>query len=345
MMYRCVIALGIFASLNAGLSFAQQGTRAATCSAPNGAGPGSTNLYGTGNPCAFTYSLPPAAQIRLLQENPQCTMSSATVVNCSRAVAGNYGQTLIGPGAPRPTQPQYIVPATPPLLGVSPEQKPMAEQLWQRAAALIDQDRVRDAMGFLFKCAALGDARCQATLGIRFQDGSGVQRNDRAAVYWFSAAAAQGHRAAEFALGGMYEEGEGGLPRDLRKATELYIKSADQGFDRAKVALATQYELGQVIPRSRARAIELYRASGDQDALWIAQVLANPKTPARFAGETALDQYLAGVRSAEIAAAWARAHPGAGNSGGGMPHMVTADQAAVMKWEREGKNGPNPLSR
>jgi hypothetical protein len=111
------------------------------------------------------------------------------------------------------------------------------------------------------------------------------------------------------------------------------------------ISRATQYELGQVIPRSRAKAIELYRASGDQDALWIAQVLADPKTPARFAGETALDQYLAGVRSAEIAAAWARAHPSAGNSGGGMPHMVTADQAAVMKWEREGKNGPNPLSR
>jgi TPR repeat protein len=29
----------------------------------------------------------------------------------------------------------------------------------------------------------------------------------------------------------MYENGQGGLPRDIRKARELYKKSAAQGFE------------------------------------------------------------------------------------------------------------------
>ncbi|HLJ49213.1 MAG TPA: hypothetical protein VKU01_24540 [Bryobacteraceae bacterium] len=272
-MYRLTISLILFSP-----GFAQPHP---PCAAPNGAGPHSTNLYGSGNPCAFTYSVPDRMEGKLLLDNPQCSMFSRTVVNCSRAVTGNYGQVRLAPGSSGP--PAYVVPSTPPPLGVPREQQALAEQLWQRAASLINRDQYRAAMPLLFQCGNLGDRRCQATLGIRFQDGSGVKANDRAAAYWFSAAAAQGHRAAQYALGGMYEEGEGGLPQDLHKATELYIKSANQGFDRAQIALGIQYELGQEVPRSRTKAIELLRASDDQDGKWIAGVLANPRTPARFA--------------------------------------------------------------
>ena len=38
---------------------------------------------------------------------------------------------------------------------------------------------------------------------------------------------------------------------------------------------------------------------------WRAQVLSDPKTPAKFADERAFGNYLASLRNAEFAAAWA----------------------------------------
>lgn len=303
------------------------------CAAPNGGGPHSTNLYGSGDPCAFTYNVPDRMEGKLLQENPQCTMASRTMVHCSKPVTGNYGQVRLTPGNSAPRE--YVVPSTPPPLGVPPAQQALAEQIWQRAVVLIDRNQYRASMPLLFQCGNLGDRRCQATLGIRFQDGSGVKANDRAAAYWFGAAAAQGHRAAQYALGGMYEEGEGGLPQDLHKATELYIKSANQGFDRAQIALGIQYELGQEVPRSRPKAIELLRASDDQDGKWIASVLANPRTPARFADAKAFGDYLAGLQNAMFAASWAKARAWM-PSGTHTPCIMCAIEHS--NWERAGGN-------
>ena len=294
--------------------------------------------------CVFTYTVPPDWEAKLLRENPQCTMVQPhAVINCSQPVRGNYGQFLMPPPRPGSVPITFTVPSTPPPLGVPPAQRAEADQLWQRGANQLNLNRNRDAVSVLLKAGHMGDKRAQATLGRLFQEGKGVKADDRAAAYWFSAAAAQGHRAAQFALGGMYEEGEGGLPKNLHKATELYIKSASQGYDRAQMAMGIQYELGQEVPRSRPKAIELLRASGDSDALWIAQLLADPRTPARFADEHALDVYLGGVRNAIIAAAWARAHPNNGGGGAGqMPATMSADTYNLHQWKAGGESGPRP---
>ena len=304
------------------------------CAAPN-----TTN--GRGNPCV--YHVPEAWEAKLLRENPQCVSVNPVTVNCSQPVRGSYGQSLMTAPRPGSVPITFTVPSSPPPLGVPPEQRAQADQLWARVNQLVELNRNRDAVLVLLKAGNMGDKRAQATLGRFFQEGKGVKADDRAAAYWFSAAAAQGHRAAQFALGGMYEEGEGGLPKDLHKATELYIKSASQGYDRAQIAMGVQYELGQEVPRSRQKAIELLRASGDSDALWIAQLLADPRTPARFADEHALDVFLGGVRNAIIAAAWARAHPNNGGGGAGqMPHTMSADEYHLHQWKAGGEYGPRP---
>jgi hypothetical protein len=150
----------------------------------------------------------------------------------------------------------------------------------------------------------MGDRRAEATLGIRYQDGDGVNPNDHAAAYWFGLAAAQGHRASQYALGGMYLEGEGGLPKDLTKATELLIKSANQGYDKAQLALGISFEFGEGVPRDRAKAIALIRQSGLAEE--ITSVLASPRTPKSFVNEDAFGAYLSSLRNARIAASWAQ---------------------------------------
>jgi Cu/Ag efflux protein CusF len=233
------------------------------------------------------------------------TMSNYVVV-CERPAVGNFGQIEIdSDGKPyvngRPVPPPtYPIPATPPPVGVAPAQQAQAEQIWNRVAALQNNDPKQ--MPLVYQCALMGDKRCEATLGIRFQDGDVIKADDHAAAYWYGLAVAQGHRGSQYALAGMYQEGEGGLPKDDRKATELLTKSADQGFFKAQYALAFQYELGDGVPRSRPKAIELFRASGDGIA--IADALADPKAPARFADMTAFARYLSSIRNAEEAASW-----------------------------------------
>jgi TPR repeat protein len=220
-------------------------------------------------------------------------------------------------------------------LGVPPAQQAEAEQLWQQADALMDRNQNRAAARVLLKAANMGHKRAQAMLGIMFQDGTGVKADDRAAAYWFSAAAAQGHRAAQYALAGMYFDGDGGLPKDPAKATELLIKSANQGFGQAQYAIAFQYEVGEGVPRNRQKAIALFRASGDGE--WIAEVLANPRTPTRIASEVAFGDYLAAQRNAEFSASWARARATMPSGGGGNPFntMTTIEHG---NWVRAGGN-------
>ncbi len=235
-----------------------------------------------------------------------CQSTGGEIVSCQGPAAGNFGQIEIDSsgkafvnGRPAPP-PSYPIPATPPPAGVAPAQQAQAEQIWNRVTALQNNDPKQ--MPLVYQCALMGDKRCEAVLGIRYQDGDIVKADDHAAAYWFGLAAAQGHRASQYALAGMYQEGEGGLPHDDRKATELLIKSADQGFFKAQYALAFQYEIGDGVPRSRPKAIELFRASGDGIA--IADALADPKAPARFTDMIAFARYLSSLRNAEEAASW-----------------------------------------
>jgi Cu/Ag efflux protein CusF len=238
-----------------------------------------------------------------------CRNMMLNFVDCDGPAAGDFGQVELdannkpfvnGRPVPPPPPPSYPIPATPPPAGVAPAQQAQADQIWNRVTGFQNNDPRQ--MPLLYQCALMGDKRCEATLGIRFQDGDVIKADDHAAAYWFGLAVAQGHRASQYALAGMYQEGEGGLPHDDRKATELLIKSANQGYFKAQYALAFQYEIGDGVSRDRQKAIELFRASGD--GLAIADALADPRAPARFTDMIAFARYLANLRNAEEAASW-----------------------------------------
>ena len=134
----------------------------------------------------------------------------------------------------------------------------------------------------------------------------------------FGLAAAQGHRAAEYALGGIYEEGEGGLPRDKRKATELYLASARQGFDKAELVVGVGYLVGDGLPNDRRQSIfwlQKSAAQGAQLAHDLLIILSDHTAPQQFANMDVLLSYLnkfrfAGVyRGPQYSQANARASP------------------------------------
>ena len=85
--------------------------------------------------------------------------------------------------------------------------------------------------------AEQGNAEAQCHLGVMYATGKGIERNDRAAVYWYRKAALQGDANAQFRLGMMYANG-----RAIADTTAFnwYRKAAEQGHAEA------QYTLGQM---------------------------------------------------------------------------------------------------
>jgi hypothetical protein len=321
------------------------------CGGANGGGANSTNFYGGGaNGCAFTYSVPAERMNQLLNEVNYCTMYSRTQVNCSRALTRDYGQIQLdrrdgaGAGGGRnPGSAPALSYSTVPPSSITPAQRAEAERMWQRSLTLIDRNNYREAIPLLLQAGRLGHARAQATLGIAYQDGNGVRRDDVAAAHWFSLAAAQGHRASQYALAGMYEEGDGGLTKDRAKARQLYLLSASQGYDKAQLEVGMAYEVGDGVPRSRERAIQMLRASGLGTG--IANVLAEKGTPARFADFQALGAYIKKLADIENAKAGARAAAALsqGSAGGdpGLGQIINRINAAreYNNWSRRSEPG------
>lgn len=320
--------------------------RSGACGAPNGGGANSTNYYGGGgDPCAFTYSVPAERLNQLLNEVNYCAMYSRTQVNCSRELTRDYGQIRLdrrdGAGAgggKNPGSSAELSNPTVPASALSPVQRAEAERLWQRSVTLIDRNNYREAIPLLLQAGRLGHAKAQATLGIAYQDGNGVRRDDAAAAHWFQLAVAQGHRAAQYALAGMLEEGEGGLKKDRAKARQLYLLSANQGFDKAQMEVGMAYEVGDGVPRSRERAIQMLRASGFGKG--IANVLASKETPPRFTDLAALGAYLkklADIENAKVAARVARSTPQAYGSGNPIDRINAARE--YQNWSRRYEPG------
>jgi TPR repeat protein len=76
--------------------------------------------------------------------------------------------------------------------------------------------------------AEQGDADAQVKLGLKYQNGDGVEKNDKVAVEWYRKAADQGNSDAQANLGVMYQNGTG-IEKSNEQAIFWYRKSAEQG--------------------------------------------------------------------------------------------------------------------
>ena len=103
--------------------------------------------------------------------------------------------------------------------------------------AAYEKGRYGTALALLRPLAEQGDARAQASLGLMYASGNGVQRDDVEAAGWFRRAAEQGNALGQFQLGLLYAKGQG-MPQDYTEATKWYHLAANQRYPQA------QYELG-----------------------------------------------------------------------------------------------------
>jgi uncharacterized protein len=101
--------------------------------------------------------------------------------------------------------------------------------------------------------AAQGDADMQFHLGVMYESGQGVVRNDAEAIKWYRKAAEQDDAVAQFNLGVMYAKGEGGSPNHAEAAL-WYRLAADHGLAGAQFDLGMMYAEGQGVSQDYVQA-------------------------------------------------------------------------------------------
>jgi TPR repeat protein len=147
-------------------------------------------------------------------------------------------------------------------------------QLYDRGAAGLPKDEGRATI-LILEAARLGEPLAMNEMGVRYQAGRGVARDNVAAVGWFSMAAQHDLAAAHVNLGNCYETGNGCL-RDYDRAGSSYAAAAKQGHPVGQFMLGALFERGlgtepkpvfAFVNYSRAAAGGYKNAEAKRDAL------------------------------------------------------------------------------
>jgi TPR repeat protein len=112
-----------------------------------------------------------------------------------------------------------------------------------------------------------------------------VPQDDRQARKWYAKAAAQGQPKAQFSLGTLYFNGEGGS-KDYQQALRWIRLAANQGEALAQTKLAIMYDDGNGLPKDKVQAykwLSLAATNGDKPAPMLRDLLAKEMTPAQIA--------------------------------------------------------------
>jgi TPR repeat protein len=106
--------------------------------------------------------------------------------------------------------------------------------------------------------AKQGHAAAQYQLGLLYNNGQGVPRDDTQARQWYEKAANQGHALAQVNLGILYDYGRG-VPQDFKMAVRWYTRAANQGNELAQQKLGLLYERGDGVPKDFVQAYKWYK--------------------------------------------------------------------------------------
>lgn len=115
----------------------------------------------------------------------------------------------------------------------------------------------------LRQTADLGDVQAQFNLGLCYEFGRGVAKDQIMAMKWFRDAAEQGYDEAQYTLGCCYN-GDEGFPKDAGEAVKWWGKAAAQGHANAEYCLGLIYYVGQGVPRNPAESIIWWGEAAEQ---------------------------------------------------------------------------------
>ncbi|HNJ36278.1 MAG TPA: tetratricopeptide repeat protein, partial [Leptospiraceae bacterium] len=121
-----------------------------------------------------------------------------------------------------------------------------------------------DALPEYLEAATAGDAEACFLLGRAHDVGSaGGNDSPNEAVKWYRKAAELGNVFAQYNLGVIYEGGRG-IEKDEVEAARWYRKAADEGLADAQRALGNLYYSGRGLEKDEVEAVKWYRKAAEQ---------------------------------------------------------------------------------
>jgi TPR repeat protein len=142
-----------------------------------------------------------------------------------------------------------------------------------------DEDPVEAAKWFHKAAELITPHRpAEYKLGLMYEEGRGVPKDDSEAAKRFRIAAEGGHMESQFKLGLMFYQGKG-VPKDetqavkwismaavagLDEAIKWIRTAAEQGDAEAQFNLGRAYQRGEGVPKNFAEALKWYRKAADQ---------------------------------------------------------------------------------
>ncbi len=111
-----------------------------------------------------------------------------------------------------------------------------------------------------------GNAEAQYALGFMYDGGQGVPKNYARAAKWWRLAADQGHTFAQYNLGTLYDNGNG-VPQNKAEALKWYHLAAERGNDGAQFSVGVLYFAGVAVSENRTEAAKWFRRAADQGHL------------------------------------------------------------------------------
>lgn len=127
-----------------------------------------------------------------------------------------------------------------------------------------------EAFAWCNKSAEQGYGPAEYEMASSYQAGWGVAKDSAVALDYYLKASKQGVPEAQYALGLLYEFGDGGVKQSYYQARTLYMWASGKGYSPATYRVGTMYEEGKGIRPNMAAALRWYRKAatmGNEDAL------------------------------------------------------------------------------
>jgi len=138
-----------------------------------------------------------------------------------------------------------------------------ADAALQRGSASFAQRDFTEALRWFRIAASQGHAAARFNVGVIYDNGLGVPRDFVEAARWYHLAADQGYAAAQFNLGALCQAGQG-VAQDDVEAMRWYRLAAGQGHLKAQTSIGSLYESGRGVQQNYAEALRWYRLAADQ---------------------------------------------------------------------------------
>ena len=136
----------------------------------------------------------------------------------------------------------------------------------------------KEALKWYTKAAERGFAEAQCMLGAWYQNGIVVAEDEKEAMKWYTKAGEQGQADAQYSLGIFYENGIGPA-RNEKEMVKWFTKSAELGHLGGQEYLGTLYYEGKVLPKITKKRLSGLRSQLSREVLThnIILVVATPR--------------------------------------------------------------------